>query len=102
MIQRTTETEVECPKDTDAPEAPSRLGASEGAAPSEEVSASPGLAGPVEALLFVAREPVPVRRMAEVLDVAPEGVEGALASLVQRYRGESSGVHLVEMAGGGA
>jgi len=54
----------------------------------------------LEAVLFVADEPLGVRRLAELLGEEKEAVEEALQLLGQRYAGNRSGVHLVEIAGG--
>ncbi|MHC4939182.1 MAG: SMC-Scp complex subunit ScpB [Planctomycetota bacterium] len=54
----------------------------------------------LEAILFVAREPVPVGRLAETLGVDTKEVKAALEKMVERYSGERSGIHLVEIAGG--
>jgi segregation and condensation protein B len=57
------------------------------------------LVAAVEAILFVAEEPVPVQEMAEVLEVAPASVEEALAALQDRL--EDGGAGLVVRAVGG-
>jgi segregation and condensation protein B len=54
----------------------------------------------LEAILFVAREPVPVSRLAETLGSDKKEIEAALQAMVERYSGERSGIHLVEIAGG--
>lgn len=58
------------------------------------------LAAQVESLLFVAREPLALRRLAELVDVGPGVVKEALQLLKERYAGDASGIHLVEIAGG--
>jgi segregation and condensation protein B len=58
------------------------------------------LAAQLEALLFVSREPLPERRLAELVDVGPAAVREALELLARRYAGETVGIHLVEIAGG--
>jgi segregation and condensation protein B len=54
----------------------------------------------VEALLFVATEPLPVARMAEAAGATPEAVERTLADLADRYREGRSGVVLERVAQG--
>jgi len=54
----------------------------------------------LEALLFVAREPLQARRLAELLDVEAATVKEALAVLSERYAGPDRGVWLQEVAGG--
>ncbi|MHC4135272.1 MAG: SMC-Scp complex subunit ScpB [Planctomycetota bacterium] len=58
------------------------------------------LAAQIEALLFVSREPLPQGRLAELVDVEPAAVREALQLLQERYAGDTSGIHLVEIAGG--
>lgn len=58
------------------------------------------LAAQLEALLFVSREPLPERRLAELVDMEPAAVREALQFLAERYGGDASGIHLVEIAGG--
>jgi segregation and condensation protein B len=54
----------------------------------------------LEALLFVASEPLPLRRLAEIVGAEPAEAREALGRLAQAYAGRSRGVHLVEIAGG--
>jgi len=54
----------------------------------------------LEALLFCAGEPLPLKRILEVLGVAAEAAESALGALRARYAGAERGVHLAEIAGG--
>lgn len=54
----------------------------------------------LEALLFVAEEPVPVREIGEVLELPPASVELALAGLADRLEQRNSGLVLREVAGG--
>ena len=54
----------------------------------------------VEALLFVASEPLSVRELAGYTDSAPERVERALDALADRYVEGRSGVVLERAAGG--
>jgi segregation and condensation protein B len=74
----------------------------EHAPPSEEATAGDpdtGLLAQLEAMLFVATESIPLRRLVEVTGEETAAVREALARLQERYSGES-GVHLVEIAGG--
>ena len=59
----------------------------------------PGLEAPLEALLFVAREPISTKRLADMLEEDGARVKEALQRLQERY-GERRGVQLVEIAGG--
>ena len=60
-----------------------------------------GLLAPLEALLFVAREPLSTRRLADLLGEEAAAVKQALETLRdERYAGPEAGVHLVEIAGG--
>ena len=52
----------------------------------------------LEALLFVAPSPIPVARLAQVLESAEEAVQGALAALAERYTTERRGVRVVRRA----
>lgn len=55
----------------------------------------------VESLLFAAGEPLPLRRLVEILDgPSARQVEEALVLLQQEYRPGVRGIHLVEVAGG--
>jgi len=54
----------------------------------------------LEALLFVASEPLPLKRLAEILGAEPAAVREALDRLGQVFAGRTRGVHLVEIAGG--
>jgi segregation and condensation protein B len=54
----------------------------------------------LEACLFVAREPVSLARLAEVVGADKPQTRRALALLGERYAGDHSGVHLTEIAGG--
>jgi len=66
------------------------------AVPAEAAAVAPAL----EAVLFVATEPLTARRLAELLSVDASVVGAALDVLAERYHGPQSGVHLVEIAGG--
>lgn len=54
----------------------------------------------LEAILFVAEEPVTEREIAEVLEIPTASVADALAALGERLRGRASGLTLREVAGG--
>ncbi len=49
----------------------------------------------LEAILFVASKPLTIKKMSEALSETPEYVVQGLEELVQKYQGESSGVHLI-------
>ena len=59
-----------------------------------------GLLTQLEAMLFVADEPLSIKRLAEILGEEAAAVGEALEELRSRFSGERSGVHLVEIAGG--
>jgi len=67
--------------------------------PAPAVSAE-GLLPLVEALLFVAREPLTPAGIADAVGEEPLHVVAAIDALRRRYSGTASGVHLVEIAGG--
>jgi len=95
MIQRPKppvegEAAAEAADETQAP-APARPPAGEGD--------RPGLEAPLEALLFVAREPLSPKRLADMLEEDAARVKEALLRLKERY-GEGHGVQLAEIAGG--
>jgi segregation and condensation protein B len=75
-----------------------------GAAPSAEtpsISEMRELTGILEALLFMAADPLPVNRLVALLGAVPKGeVEQALARLKEDYAQEGRGLHLAEIAGG--
>ncbi len=54
----------------------------------------------LEAVLFAATEPVPVRRLAEIAGVSEGQVEAALAELRGRLEEPAHGVELLRVAGG--
>ncbi len=58
-----------------------------------------GLVAQIEALLFTAKEPLSIRRLAELSGDDTEIVRRALDALKQRYSGEC-GVHLLEIGSG--
>lgn len=66
-----------------------------------ETSELRSLAYVLESVLFAAGEPLPLRRLVEILDGPPAAkVEAALELLRQEYRPGVRGIHLVEVAGG--
>lgn len=52
----------------------------------------------IEALLFVAPAPIPLARLAQVLDLSEEVVQGAVDSLAERYAGERRGLRVIRRA----
>ncbi|HLM62322.1 MAG TPA: SMC-Scp complex subunit ScpB [Pyrinomonadaceae bacterium] len=54
----------------------------------------------VEALIFVADEPVTVKTLSEVLDEDKETVQAAVEELTREYEGRESGLQIREIAGG--
>jgi segregation and condensation protein B len=54
----------------------------------------------LEAMLFVADEPLSARRLSELLEAETADVKEAMDRLRERYAGPQRGVHLVEIAGG--
>lgn len=65
-----------------------------------ELSDRADLVAALEAILFVAEEPVPVQEMAEVLEVSSASVEEALSALDARLQAERAGLVLRPAAGG--
>ena len=57
-------------------------------------------AGVIEALIFVADEPLSVKTMAEVLKEDKQVVSEAVAALAQEFNGRNGGLQLREVAGG--
>jgi segregation and condensation protein B len=58
------------------------------------------LAAVIEALVFVADEPLTVKTVTEVLKVGAEAVQAAMASLAEEFNARNGGLHLREIAGG--
>jgi segregation and condensation protein B len=58
------------------------------------------LARVLEALLFLAPDPLSARELAEAAEASEQEVADALGQLAERYRPEVSGVHLRELGGG--
>ncbi len=54
----------------------------------------------LEALLFVASEPLSVGRLSDALGAERQAARAAIVALAERFSGEKSGVHLIEIAGG--
>lgn len=68
--------------------------------PSPEAAIDADVVRALEAVLLVATEPVPVRLLGEVLNLAPEVVEGLCRSLAEAYDEAGHGFELVQVAGG--
>lgn len=64
------------------------------------MSDTPGLRGPIEAMLFVSDEPVSASRIAKVFEVDERDVSSALSSLAAEYAADERGFQLREVAGG--
>jgi len=78
-------------------------------APSEEESTSlPGpstlnatdLAAVIEALIFVADEPLTVKTVADVLRIGQDEIQASVAGLAEEFNARNGGLHLREIAGG--
>lgn len=54
----------------------------------------------VEALIFVADEPITTKLLAEVLDEDRDAIEAAVAELQKEYEARESGLQIREIAGG--
>jgi len=54
----------------------------------------------IEALIFVADEPLTVKTLAEVLDEDKETIQAAVEELARDYDGRESGLQIREIAGG--
>ncbi|MHC4955316.1 MAG: SMC-Scp complex subunit ScpB [Planctomycetota bacterium] len=94
MIQRS---DVEPVTETDppGPETP-ETGSPETGSP-EEIRA---LVPQLEAILFVAREPISLGRLADALGASKRDTRASLNLLAERFGGERAGVQLTEIAGG--
>lgn len=67
----------------------------------EKQSRTPGeLVALVEALIFVADEPLTVKLLAEVLDEDRESVQASVEELAKEYESRESGLQIREIAGG--
>jgi segregation and condensation protein B len=51
----------------------------------------------LEALLFVAKDPITTERLAEILELSAEDVKEILEDLRERYASSSSGIALIEL-----
>lgn len=58
------------------------------------------LAGAIEALVFVSGDPVPMKRLEEVLETAEEQIREAIELLTERYVAAGAGIQVMEVAGG--
>jgi segregation and condensation protein B len=58
------------------------------------------LVGAVEAIVFVADEPVTIKLLAEVLGEDKQAIEAAVEHLVSEYENRDSGLQIREVAGG--
>ena len=68
---------------------------------SEKAARSPGeLVAVIEALIFVADEPLTVKLIAEVLEEDRETVSAAIDTLREEYENRESGLQIREIAGG--
>jgi segregation and condensation protein B len=72
----------------------------EQAAEAKEKRSAERLAAIVEALIFVADEPIPTKLLAEILDEERGDVEAAVESLKNQYDERESGLQLRAIAGG--
>jgi segregation and condensation protein B len=71
----------------------------------EDVNANSGrsageLVAVVEALIFVADEPITSKLLAEVLDEDRESIEAAVEALRNEYESRESGLQIREIGGG--
>ncbi|RJP35549.1 MAG: SMC-Scp complex subunit ScpB [Candidatus Omnitrophota bacterium] len=58
------------------------------------------LIGAVEALIFVSGDPLPAKRLTEVLDAQEEEIRSAIQALSERYLQIGSALQVMEVAGG--
>ncbi len=72
----------------------------EQAAEAKEKRTAESLAAIVEALIFVADEPIPTKLLAEILDEDGDSVEAAVESLKSQYEVRESGLQVRAIAGG--
>ncbi len=72
----------------------------EQAAEAQEKRSTERLAAIVEALIFVADEPIPTKLLAEILEEDRDAVEAAVESLTSRYNERKSGLQVRAIAGG--
>jgi segregation and condensation protein B len=68
---------------------------------SGQIALSPSqLAAVVEALIFVADEPIGAKTVSEVLKTGQPEVQAAIAQLAEEFNARNGGLHLREIAGG--
>lgn len=58
------------------------------------------LSGAIEAIVFVSGDPVPIKRMEEVLEIPEEQIREAIEALSKRYVELGAGIQVMEVAGG--
>lgn len=58
------------------------------------------LAAVIEALVFVADEPLGLKTVADVLKISQDEVQSAMEHLAEEFNARNSGLHLRELAGG--
>jgi segregation and condensation protein B len=85
-----TEVEIETEIETEIEAAPER----------QSARGMAELVAIVEALIFVADEPITTKLLAEVLDEDRDAVEAAVTELQKEYEGRESGLQIREIAGG--
>ncbi len=56
--------------------------------------------GIIEALIFVSGDPVPIKRLEEVLEITEEEIREAILVLMERYTEVHSSIQILEVAGG--
>jgi segregation and condensation protein B len=96
------ETEIEEIETETEAEAPAAEVETEVEAASERQSARgmAELVAIVEALIFVADEPITTKLLAEILDEDRDAVDAAVTELQKEYEGRESGLQIREIAGG--
>ncbi len=58
------------------------------------------LIGAIEALIFVSGDPVPLKRLEEVLEASEDDIKESIETLSERYLDCGAGIQLMEVAGG--
>lgn len=58
------------------------------------------LMGVLEALIFVSGDPVPAKRLCDVLEKTPEEIQQGIEALAKRYEESNTGIQVMEVAGG--
>lgn len=58
------------------------------------------LTGVLEALIFVSGDPVPLKRLCDVLEKEEDEVKEGIETLAKQYEESNSGIQLMEVAGG--